>query len=97
MVCVNKYLKFLIRTAIAVIDQSTAQADRASESVSGLIDRSKEMIQPPDRRLHHALSFAAGIGVGVGAAFLMAPSSGEQLRGSIKDSIKDKFREIKGQ
>ncbi len=88
----NKYLKFLIRAAIGVIDQSTAQADRASESVSGLVDRSKELIQPPDRRLHHALSFAAGIGVGIGAAFLMAPASGEQLRGSIKEKV----REIKG-
>jgi hypothetical protein len=92
MVGVNKYLKFLIRAAIGVIDQSTAQADRASESVSGLVDRSKELIQPPDRRLHHALSFAAGIGVGIGAAFLMAPASGEQLRGSIKEKV----REIKG-
>jgi hypothetical protein len=92
MVCVNKYLKFLIRAAIGVIDQSTAQADRASESVSRLVDRSKELIQPPDRRLHHALSFAAGIGVGIGAAFLMAPASGEQLRGSIKEKV----REIKG-
>ena len=88
----NKYLKFLIRAAIGVIDQSTAQADRASESVSRLVDRSKELIQPPDRRLHHALSFAAGIGVGIGAAFLMAPASGEQLRGSIKEKV----REIKG-
>ena len=73
----NKYLKLLLKTAVCVMDQSAAQVDRASDRVSGLIDRGKEMIHPEDHRLRNALSFAAGLGVGLGAAILFAPASGE--------------------
>jgi gas vesicle protein len=85
---VNKYLKFVLRTAMNLIDEYSDQVERASDRVSGLVDRGKEMIYPePDHTLRNVLSFAAGIGVGVGAAMLLAPSSGSELRQSIRDRV----------
>jgi gas vesicle protein len=84
---VNKLLKLFLKTAVRLIDQSLQQVDRASDQVSGLVDRGKEIIQPEDHGLRNALSFAAGLGVGVGAAMLFAPASGEEIRSSIKDRV----------
>jgi gas vesicle protein len=88
---VNKFLKLFLKTAVYLIDQSTDRVDRAADQVadrvSDLVDRGKEMIQPEDHTLRNALSFAAGLGVGVGAAILFAPASGEEIRSSIKDKV----------
>jgi hypothetical protein len=88
---VNKFLKLFLKTAVYLIDQSTQHVDRAADQVadhvSGLVDRGKEMIQPEDHGLRNALSFAAGLGVGIGAAMLFAPASGEEIRSSIKDRV----------
>jgi gas vesicle protein len=35
------------------------------------------------------MAFAAGIGVGVGAGLLLAPSSGTELRTSINDKVQE--------
>jgi gas vesicle protein len=90
---VNKLFKLLLKTAMFVLDQTSEQVDRASDSVSGMIDRGKEMIEPEDNRMRNVISFAAGIGVGIGAAILFAPASGAETR----SSIKGKVREFRGQ
>jgi gas vesicle protein len=41
------------------------------------------------------LSFLAGAAVGVGAALLLAPKTGEELRGDIKDLADDAVTKIK--
>ena len=88
---VNKLLKLFLKTAVYLVDQSTDHMDRAADQVadrvSGLVDRGREIIQPEDHSLRNALSFAAGLGVGVGAAILFAPASGEEIRSSIKDKV----------
>jgi hypothetical protein len=84
---VNNVLKLLLKTAVCVMDQSAAQVDRASDRVSGLIERGKEMIHPEDHQLRNALSFAVGVGVGLSAAILFAPASGEVTRGSITQQM----------
>lgn len=86
-ICVNKYLKLLLKTASCLVDQSVAQVDRASDRVSELVDRGKEVIHPEDHRLRNALSFAAGVGLGVGAAILCAPASGKETRSSITQQM----------
>ena len=89
----NKLFKLLLKTAIFVIDQSTQQVERATDGVSEIIDRSKELIQPEDHRMRNVVSFAAGLGVGIGAAILFAPASGAETR----SSITGKVREFRGQ
>lgn len=41
------------------------------------------------------LSFLAGAAVGVGAALLLAPKTGEEMRGTIKDLADDAVEKIK--
>lgn len=100
----NKFLKSLLRTAICVMDQYSEQVDRASDRVSGMVDRGRdrvsemvdrgrEVIYPENHELRNILSFAAGVGIGIGAGILLAPSSGKEIR----SSIKEKVRNIRGE
>lgn len=99
----NRLYKALLKTAACVLDQYSVQVDRAANRVSGfvdeasdrasdLVDQGREMIQPPDHTMRNALTFAAGLGVGIGAAILFAPTSGAEVR----DSIKEKVQNIRG-
>jgi hypothetical protein len=85
----NSVLKSLLKTAVYVMDQSTEQAERVSERASQFADDARSVIFPEDHTLRNVLMFAAGIGVGVGAALLLAPSSGEELRNSIGEKVQD--------
>lgn len=98
MATVNKYARFVLRTALNVLDDYATQLDRASDRVSGhvsdlmdrgrdFVDRGRSIVSPPDHTVRNVVSFAAGIGVGVGVALLLAPSSGSELRQSIKDRV----------
>jgi hypothetical protein len=84
---VNKFLKAVLKTAACAMDQYSTQLDRASDRVAGLVDRGKEMVQPEDHGLRNALSFAAGMSLGIGAALLFAPASGKEVRSSIKEKV----------
>jgi gas vesicle protein len=92
---INKFFKVLLKTASYVMDQSSEQVDSASARVSGLVDRGKEMIRPEGRGLRNAVSFAAGVGVGIGAAILFAPASGAEIRSSIKEKVQAIGRQTK--
>ena len=90
---VNKFLKSLLRTAVYMKDQYYEKVDRASDRVSDMVDRGREVIYPENHELRNSLSFAAGVGVGIGAGVLLAPASGKEIR----SSIKEKVRNIRGQ
>ena len=96
----NKFLKSLVSTAVCVMDQYYDQVYRASDSVSGMVDRGRdrvsemvdrgrEVIYPENHELRNVLSFAAGLGVGIGAGILLAPASGKEIRNSIKDKVQN--------
>ncbi len=90
----NKFLKSALKTAVCVMDQYVEQVDRASnrvsDSVSDLVDRSKEIVGVrEDHTVRNVLYFAAGIGVGVGAGILLAPASGSETRSSIKERVQE--------
>src|SRR5205823_14735179 len=42
-----------------------------------------------DHTLRNFLAFAAGVGVGIGAGKLLAPSSGEELSNNITDKVQE--------
>jgi gas vesicle protein len=96
----NKLLKSVLKTAVYVLDQTEDVADdmrsrlsdavdRASDRVSDLRDRAQDMYSGEDHTLRNVLTFAAGVGVGIGAAILFAPASGEEIRGQIGDKVHD--------
>ena len=97
---INNVLKSVLKTAIYFLDQSDRVAsdvrDRVSDSldsaagrVSDLRDRAHDLYEGESHTLRNVLTFAAGVGVGIGAGMLLAPASGEEIRGSIGDKVHD--------
>lgn len=87
----NNVLRSVLKTAVYIMDQTAEQVDRASDRASEIAENAREAIYPgEDHTLRNVLAFAAGIGVGVAAGMLLAPSSGTELR----DNISDKVQEI---
>jgi gas vesicle protein len=92
----NGLLKSLLKAAVYIMDQTAEQVDRASDRASQIADRAKSAIYPEeDHTLRNILSFAAGVGVGVGAGLLFAPASGAEIRSSIGDRVHDISDKVK--
>jgi len=96
----NNLIKSMLKTAVYFLDQTDRFAgdvrdrfsdtvDRASGRVSDLRDQAQELYEGENHTLRNVLTFAAGVGVGIGAGMLLAPASGEEIRGSIGDKVQD--------
>ena len=96
----NNLLKSILKTAVYFLDQSDRFAadlrdrvsdtyDTAADRVSDLRDRAQGLYGHEDHTVRNILTFAAGVAVGVGAGMLLAPASGEEIRGSIGDKVQD--------
>jgi hypothetical protein len=96
----NKLLKSVLKTAVYFLEQSDRFAadvkdrvsdtvDRAGHRVSHLRDRAQDLYEGEDHTLRNIVTFAAGVAVGAGAAMLLAPASGEEIRSQIGDKVQD--------
>ncbi|HZW95855.1 MAG TPA: YtxH domain-containing protein [Candidatus Eremiobacteraceae bacterium] len=96
----NKLLKSVLKTVVYLLEQTESVAeemrdrvadgvDHASDRVSDLRDQARDMYAGEDHTLRNVLTFAAGVGIGIGAAILLAPASGEEIRGQIGDKVQD--------
>jgi gas vesicle protein len=86
----SKLVRSALKTAVYIMDQTAEQVDRASERASEMADSARSAIYPQqDHTLRNIVAFAAGIGVGVGAGMLLAPSSGNELRNTIGDKVQE--------
>jgi hypothetical protein len=92
-----KILKSILKAASYVMDQSSDQVERASDRVSDFAARgTKVLYQEKDHTPRSVLSFAVGLGVGIGAAVLLAQVSGAEMRDFIGEKVhdmRDKVRE----
>jgi gas vesicle protein len=104
---VSSLLKSILKTAVYILDQTDRAAadvrdhvservERVSDRVSDLADQGREVIYGEDHTLRNALLFAAGVGVGLGAGILFAPSSGEDLRSSMREKVEDIGERVRG-
>ena len=89
-------LKSILKTAVYVLDQAdniTAdvrdRAERVTHRVSDLADQGHDVLYGEDHTLRNLGLFVAGVGVGVAAGILFAPSSGDELRSSVRDRVAD--------
>jgi YtxH-like protein len=92
----NKFLKSILKTAVYLLDQSDRVAadmrdrvDDVGDRMSDLRDRARDLYGHEDHTLRNVLTFAAGVGVGIGAGMLFAPASGEDIRSSIGEKVQD--------
>lgn len=93
----NNVLSSLLKTAVYVMDQTSDQVDRVSQKAADFADDARTAIFPEeDHTLRNILLFAAGVGVGAGAALLLSPASGEDIRNSIGEKVQDISDKVKG-
>lgn len=75
-------------------DQVDDLVDRAKDAYHAAADRAVDVSKSLRKRNNHsatgaALKFAAGIGVGVGAALLMAPNTGRHTRQRLAEKAQE--------
>jgi gas vesicle protein len=100
----NNLIRTILKTAVYFLDQTDRftsdvrdrvsegvgrAADQVSDRVSDLREQAQEIYEGEDHTMRHVLTFAAGVGVGIGAAILFTPASGQEIRNSIGDKVHD--------
>jgi hypothetical protein len=100
----NNLIRTILKTAVYFLDQTDRftsdlrdrvsdgvdrAADRVSDRVSDLRQQTEELYEGETHTMRNLVTFAAGVGVGVGAAILFAPASGQEIRNSISDKVHD--------
>jgi hypothetical protein len=92
----NNLIKSILKTAVYFLDQTDRVASDmrervadAADRVSDIRDRAVDIYEGPNHTMRNVLAFAAGVGVGVGAAILLAPASGEEIRSQIGNKMQD--------
>ena len=71
----NKFLRSLLRTGLDFLEQSE-RVGRASR-------------RQEDDTVRNAISFAAGIALGIGVGILFAPATGKETRSLIAERVQD--------
>ena len=96
----NNLIRSILKTAVFFLEQTDRftsdvrervadGVERAADRVSDLRERAEDLYSGDDHTVRNVLTFAAGVGVGIGAALLFAPASGEEIRGQIGDKVRD--------
>ena len=87
----NRILKSLLRAGVDLLEQPPVR-DNIRETAADLLRR---RIRGKDHTLRYVLTFAAGVGVGIGVSMLTAP--GAQSRSTIAGKVQDVGNRIKTQ
>ena len=94
---IDRFVKSILKSAVYIMDETADRVDRVSDRASQLAENTRGMIYPSEgRTFRNIVSFAAGIGVGVAAGMLLAPSSGAELRNSISDKVQNISDKVRG-
>ena len=90
----NKVLRTLLKAGLYLMEQSdraTADLrDQVRDRVDDVSTRTREAIgMEPNHGAGKAMSFIAGVGLGVGMGLLFAPASGEETRDLISEKVQE--------
>lgn len=93
----DRFLKSVLKSVVYVMDEASDRVDRVSDRATQFADSTRNVLYPDEgRTLRNVMSFAAGIGVGVAAGLLLAPSSGQELRETIGDRVQSIGDRVRG-
>lgn len=94
---IDKFVRSILKSIVYVMDETANRVDRVSDRASEFAESTRSVIYPNEgNTLRNVVSFAAGIGVGVAAGLLLAPSSGAELRSTISDKVQDISDKVRG-
>ena len=94
---IDRFVRSIVKSVVYIMDETADRVDRVSDRASQLAENTRGMIYPSEgRTFRNIVSFAAGIGVGVAAGMLLAPSSGAELRNSISDKVQNISDKVRG-
>lgn len=94
---IDRFLKSILKSVVYIMDETADRVDRVSNRASEFADNTRSVIYPSEgQTLRNIVGFAAGIGIGVAAGLLLAPSSGAELRSSIGDKVQDISDKVRG-
>jgi len=85
----NKLLKSLLQTRLYFLEQPDRAAEAMQECIKEDVDEVERKFGREDHTLRYVLTFAAGVGVGLGVGMLTAPSSGQENRSAIASKVRD--------
>ena len=93
----DKFVKSILKSVVYIMDEASDRVDRVSDRASQFADSTRSVIYPDEGKvMRNIMSFAAGVGVGVAAGLLLAPSSGQELRESISDRVQNIGERVRG-
>ena len=93
----DKFVKSILKSVVYVMDEAADRVDRVTDRASDFADNARSVIYPNEANtLGNVISFAAGVGVGIAAGILLAPSSGAELRNNLGDKVQDISDKIRG-
>lgn len=93
----NKLVKSALKTAVYLMDETADQMDRVSDRASSIAENARDIVgQRESHGFRNFMTFVLGVGVGIGAGMLLAPSSGEELRSTITDKVQDISERVTG-
>ena len=84
---INKLLKSLLQAGVYLVDQSQRTAEDVSERVKAGATDLGDRFKGENHTLRYVLTFAAGVGVGLGAGMFLAPDSGDKTRRAVVDKV----------
>jgi YtxH-like protein len=94
---IEKFVRSILKSIVYIMDETADRVDRASDRASEFAGNTRRVIYPNEgHTVRNIMSFAAGIGVGVTAGLLLAPSSGAELRSSISDKVQNIGEKVRG-
>jgi hypothetical protein len=94
---IDRFVKSILKSIVYIMDETAGRVDRVSNRASEFAENTRSMIYPSEgQTLRNIVSFAAGIGVGVAAGVLLAPSSGAELRNTISDKVQTIGDRVRG-
>ena len=94
----DRFVRSVLKSVVYMMEEAADRVDRVSNRASEFAETTRHVLHPDEgNTVRHFVSFAAGVGVGIAAGLLLAPSSGVELRGSISDKVHNIGDKIRGQ
>lgn len=94
---IDRFMKSILKSIVYIMDETADRVDRVSDRASEFAENTRSVIYPSEgQTLRNIASFAAGIGIGVAAGLLLAPSSGAELRSTISDKVQTIGDRVRG-